>query len=299
MMVDQKENDVLWGMLQQEQKTYLIMRRNRICRPTNSCDLYQRDDITEYRYNMVDWCFRMVDFCHLNRETVAIAMNFIDRFVIAEKGKSYLSSTSMYQLAAVTALYTAVKIHEIQAIDLQSMSNISKGIYSTKKVEEVEREMLDALHWKMNPPTAMSFVRCFVDAISHQFKLSPKLEETILELSRIQTESAVFDEELIECKMSTIGYCSLINALNFTVNDPVILHQITHVLGKTLNLPIFDRDEVAQIQNVLLCSSHPTKNSLVSVYGAHPIVATSHPHTSRPDTIQDTKESPRSATHAT
>ena len=177
MMTYQTEIDVFGGMIQQEQKTYRILHQKFSCRPKNStngivCNMFQPDEIIDCRFNMVDWCYRMIDFCLLNRETVAIAMNFVDRFVNTDRGKAYLLNTSLYQLVTVTALYTAIKVHEIQAIDLQSLSDISDGTYSLKQIEEVERKMIDALQWRMNPPTAMSFVRCFVIAISPDFKLS-------------------------------------------------------------------------------------------------------------------------------
>ena len=125
-MIDQWQFDVFAGMIRQEQKTYRIQ----VVRPTefrllssNStsgmiCDSFQPDDSADCRHNLVDWCYRMIDFCHLSRETVAIAMNFVDRFVTSDQGKGYLINHTMYQLVAVTALYTAIKIHERQAIEL-------------------------------------------------------------------------------------------------------------------------------------------------------------------------------------
>lgn len=260
MTMDRTNIDILWVMLQQEQITYQIMRQHTDC---ICCDLSQHEESSNCRYNMVDWCYRMIDFCDLNRETVAIAMNFVDRFIVTKQGKAYLMNNTMYQLVAVTALYTAVKVHEVQSIDLQSLSNVSKGIYSLKKIEEVEREIVDALQWRMNPPTAMSFVRGLVELIPFYSKVSAKVKESILKLVRVQTEYAVFDQELIHCKMSTIGYCSLINAFTTIFQDHDMLNHLKCMLAQKLQFQNSDKHESVQVQAklYLFLSNHQKKNN--------------------------------------
>ena len=272
-MMDRTEVDVLSVMLQQEQKTYQIIPQNVESRSrlgTRSihsinyicCDLSQHEERASCRYNMVDWCYRMINFCNLNRETVAIAMNYVDRFVVTEQGQSYLTSDTLYQLVAVTALYTAIKVHEIQSIDLQSLVNVSKGTYSLKQIERVEREIVNALQWRMNPPTAMSFVRSLIELIPHHYKLSAKVRESILKLSRVQAEYAVFDQELANSKMSTVGYCSLINAMRTMIRDQVMLKNIKHTLAQELKIQLNNSElEQAQPKLYLLLSN---KNNIGS-----------------------------------
>jgi hypothetical protein len=299
-MTEQAQIDAFRGMIQQENTTYQVGHSKTFATPpldsTTICDLFQPVDSIDCRYNLVDWCYRMIDFCHLNRETVAIAMNFVDRFVTSEKGTTYLSNSTLYQLVAMTALFTAIKVHEIQAIDLQSLSNISKGTYSLKQIEEVERILIDALHWRMNPPTAMSFVRCFVEAISPHFQLSAQAKEKILYLSRVQTEYAVFDHDLIENKMSTIGFCSLLNALPVVLKYQVTMKQLEDVLSQKFECQICDVNEVALLQpklHQLLCNHrniHPVNGS-TNLSMAAPLPSDSDVM------LSHTKESPRSIIH--
>ena len=295
MMIDQAQIDVLWAMVQQELSTYRIVRQDLTGRTMTStqnlcCELFQKDTCSEYRYNMVDWCYRMIDFCHLHRETVAIAMNFVDRFVVSGKGKVYLMNDSLYQLVAVTALYTAIKVHEIQAIDLQTLKGVLNVTYSISQIEQVEREMIEALKWRLNPPTAMSFVRYFVETVPPRYKLSTPVKEKILMLSCIQTEFAVLDEELLEIKSSTIGYCSVINALSVVVNDQGILRQIRNVLAQTLQIHKSNYNEVTLVQSklyILLCS-HQNKNSPFTANGSYSF--------DRHRTLSHTKQLQRSTT---
>lgn len=301
--VDETQIDVLVGMIQQERRTYKIILRKFACQQMKGttgviCELLQQGENIECRYNMVDWCYRMIDFCHFNRETVAIAMNFVDRFVNSDNGMEYLINNTLYQLVAVTALYTAIKIHEMQSIDLQSLTNISNGTYSLEQIEGVEREMIEALNWRMNPPTAISFVRYLLDAIPTHFKLSAQVKKILLKLSCVQTEYAVFDEELIKNKMSIIGYCSLVNALAIIVSDLVVLKQLKNILAQKLHFQKHDHNEVALVQPklYLFLSKHRRNLSVFNANRKNQLIATSHafdrPSTS--STLLYTKESPRS-----
>ena len=314
MMIDRIDKDALWVMLRQEQKTYKTVHQNVVRRFSlasdtlhlkngDGCDqpVPQYETRADCRYNMVDWCYRMVDFCGLNRETAAIAMNFVDRFVVTNKGQLYLTNNTLYQLVVVTALYTAVKIHEIKAIDLQSISSLSKGSYSVKQIEEVEREIIDALQWRMNPPTAQAFVRGLIELIHQQYKLPTHLKETIIGLSRVQTEFAVFDQDLMNCSMSTIGYCSLMNAFTAINHNHTVVKHLTSILAQTLQIDINDNDQLAQVQSKLcfLLSKHHKKNKASPVCGTFfpksGVEANAAPDIQNlcPCVLQHTKESTR------
>ena len=60
----------------------------------------------ESRSLMVEWCYRVVSFTQMNNETVAIAMNILDRFMASSAAGPILADRRSYQLAAMTALYT-------------------------------------------------------------------------------------------------------------------------------------------------------------------------------------------------
>lgn len=254
-------------------------------------DFYQIEGSEECRYNMVDWCYRMLDFCNFHRDTAAIAMNFVDRFVMADEGQLYLRNQTLYQLLVVTALYTAIKVHESQSIDLQSLSNVSRGTYSVKRIKEVESQMVDALQWRLNPPTAMSFVQILVDLIPCRYVVSAQVKERILKLSRVQAENALYDHELVEIKTSTIGYCSLINALRIIIDDHAAIKHVTFVLAQVLQIRNIDAQEVAQVQSKLywLLESDQSAASSELCDDASNIQIV------RPCVQQHTKESPRSS----
>jgi hypothetical protein len=166
----------------------------------------------ECRFRMVEWCFQVIDFCKFNRDTVAIAMSYLDRFLSTPEGSAARKERKVFQLAAMTCIYTAVKIHEAEAMEPRVISGLSRGAYSEQEVEQMERTILAALKWRMNPPTALSFVQSFHELL--KCGLNDKLDTSILmELAKYQTELAVEEYACVGVNASVIALASIANAL--------------------------------------------------------------------------------------
>ena len=183
------------------------------------------NDIDEIcRDKMCEWSYQIVDFCKFHRESVDIAMNFLDRFLLTKFGQAALHDRNIYQLVAMTCLYSAIKIHERQALSPTVVSQLSRGVYSAQQITETEVAILHALQWQLHPPTALSFVRELITALP--IELIPKsMKESMLDITEKQTELAVSDYRFIETPMSTVAYCSILNALQcyeYTFSSDVI-----------------------------------------------------------------------------
>ena len=166
----------------------------------------------ECRSRMVEWCFQVVDFCKYNRETVEIAMGYLDRFLATPQGKVELKDRRRFQLAAMTCLYTAIKVHEPEAMEPRMISNLSRGVYSPREIEDMELEIISSLQWRMHAPTAVSFVRLFVALYTESAMINQELS-AIADLACYFTQLAVGDHSFVEVCSSTIALASLMNAL--------------------------------------------------------------------------------------
>ena len=168
---------------------------------------------TECRSKMSEWCFQVVDFCKFNRETVAIAMNYLDRFLMTPAGNDAMKNRKVFQLAAMTSLYTAIKIHEPEAMEPKVIASLSRGAYTEDEVTAMELRILSAIKWRMNPPTAMAFVHYFLSLLP-QGAMTDSEKAGAIELAKFQTELAVNTYEFVGVNASTIAFGSLSNALN-------------------------------------------------------------------------------------
>ena len=76
------------------------------------------------RTALVDRCFTVADSFDLSRETVGIGMLILDRYLSSGHGKSAeaLQKPTLFQLAAITSFYMAVKLHEPLQLGIKTVA---------------------------------------------------------------------------------------------------------------------------------------------------------------------------------
>lgn len=133
-----------------------------------SKDALDNDIDMECREKMIEWCYRVCD-CGVfpcDREMVAIAISYLDRFMMKMQMHQSSSSSSSYgcdrptfKLAAVTAFYLATKIMSCIQIRIESLVDLGRGAFSGDDILQMENQILHQLDWRMNPPTTQCFIR--------------------------------------------------------------------------------------------------------------------------------------------
>ena len=187
------------------------------------------------RFVMAKWCNEIADFCNYKRETVAIAMNCLDRFMSTPAGQQILFDRNLYQLSAMTALYSSVKIHEQEAMDPNLISSLSRGVHTPEAVEAMEAKMLSAIQWRMNPPTAMSFVRMMMDLVPDHI-VGPCERETIMEIARFQVEMAIGEYDFSRVSASTVAFSCLLNAIESLSEDGMFYTNFESTMANAVNI---------------------------------------------------------------
>lgn len=186
---------------------------------------------------MADWCLKVVDRCSFTRDTATIAMSMLDRYLANDA--TALVNRNVFQLASMTCLYTAIKIHESEALQPETIVQLSRGIFSVKDIEAMEVSILFAISWRTNPPTPLTFVQYFLEALTG---ISQEQKTTLLELAKVQTEMTIADYSYVCQNASSIAFASLANAMK-------MLHIPSSVLDVLANLA--NIEEVATIQRDL------------------------------------------------
>ena len=187
------------------------------------------------RYAMAKWCNEISDFCSYSRETAAVALNCLDRFMATSVGQQILLDRSQFQLAAMTALYSAVKIHEHEAMDPNLVSTLSRNAHSPEAVEDMERQMLNAIQWRVNPPTALSFVRNMIDLVpAHLIDAGER--ETIMELTVFQLDLAISDYKFSRASASSLAFASLLNAVDSVVADGMFFANFENTMSGVIKV---------------------------------------------------------------
>ncbi|KAL7564608.1 hypothetical protein ACA910_017950 [Epithemia clementina (nom. ined.)] len=166
---------------------------------------------SDCRIKMAEWCYQVVDFCKFRRETVAIGMSYLDRYLCSPKGRSALCNRKEYQLAAMTALYIAIKLHEPLEMETSLLADLSRGCYKEMEFVEMEQIMLQAIKWRVNGPTCLSFVAHFLALLPSA--VHRPVAEAIMDYARFQTELAVAEQALVFLKPSEVALAAVLNAV--------------------------------------------------------------------------------------
>lgn len=197
----------------------------------------------ECRQVMAKWCNDICDFCQYTRETAAIALNCLDRFMATADGQKILLDRNQYQLAAMTALYSAVKIHEHEAMDPALVSTLSRGSHSAQAVEAMEQRLLVAIQWRVNPPTASAFVHAISDLIPSHF-MDASAKETLMELTNFQIELATCEYRFSQHSASRIAFASIMNAIESISTDGMFLENFERSLASAMKLEPSDTRDI-------------------------------------------------------
>ena len=165
----------------------------------------------ECRVKMCEWCYQVVDFCKFRRETVSISMSFLDRFLASPKGRYALFDRKDYQLVAMTTLYMAIKLHEPLEMETSLLADLSRGAYTELEITLMEQSILDALNWRIQGPTILSFVQHFLALLPNS--VNPSVSTAIMDYARFQTELSTPCYGLVTVPQSELALAAILNAV--------------------------------------------------------------------------------------
>ena len=185
-----------------------------------------------WRRKICEWSFEVVDHFGFDREVVSIALSYLDRVVAIKTEKS---GTAMhrreFQLVAVTCLYLAIKLHgETDVVDgprrklkINAFVELSRGLFTVETLEAKEREILEMLEWKVNPPTTVRIVATLLHLLPewtvYDQPAHPNTAKAIYEISRYLTELAVCVSSFsFNYRASEIAYASILCAMEVLQN---------------------------------------------------------------------------------
>lgn len=165
-------------------------------------------------------------------------MNIFDRFLLRHNQADSQSSSSSclcpsckrrldsrtYQLAAMTSLYLAVKLHtdcdhtrQKRSFKLEAFVELSRGQFMPSDICAMEQTMLNVVCWQVHPPTPMivcsyMLAACMPENQCSRFDL---VLHVVRELSRYLTELAVcLGRECTGKPASQVAFCAIISSMD-------------------------------------------------------------------------------------
>ena len=197
------------------------------------------------RSKITTWCSSLMKINRYPKDTAAIAIDYLDRYVATHQGKESLHNPRLYQLVALSCVYCAIKVHGHRPLAPAVVAKLSNGERSREDVEKMELKLLHALQWRMNPPMAMSFVRSHLDCIPHGDEIDAATRQALLDLCQIQIDASLSRYEFIFERRSRLGLAALLNAANSLCEDGPIFLELEHVIHQRTNMT---RDDLASLR---------------------------------------------------
>lgn len=90
-----------------------------------------------WREKICEWCYQVVDHFDFSREVVSVAMSFLDRYLSTRR-----VNKKIFQLAAMTCLYLAIKLYEPSTLKISSLVGLSRGFFAAKHIIAMEQSIL-------------------------------------------------------------------------------------------------------------------------------------------------------------
>ena len=202
------------------------------------------NNMTIFRTKIFTWMMHIIETAQLQRETVIIAMSYLDRFMSTTipQAKRARYNRREYQLISFTCLYIAIKIAEPTALSISMCSNLSRGVHSIDDIIACEKNILKGLQWRMNGPTPHQFVHHLLQLLpGKDTSSSTSVASKVYTESQSEIEIAVEDYACVSLRSSTIAVAALLNSLD-TVSQDTLSHDkkihFIQVISDTIGIDV-------------------------------------------------------------
>ncbi|XP_047328506.1 G2/mitotic-specific cyclin-2-like [Impatiens glandulifera] len=172
----------------------------------------QQYDINDrMRGILIDWLIEVHYKFELMDETLYLTVSLIDRFLAIH----HQLPRKKLQLVGVTALLIACKYEEVSVPIVDDLILISDKAFSREEILEMEKLMLNKLHFNMSVPTQYVFMTRFLKAAAASSSLFQKKNELeilsfyMIELCLVQYESLRFKSSLMAAAAVFTAQCAL------------------------------------------------------------------------------------------
>lgn len=135
---------------------------------------------------LIDWLIEVSEVYRLHRETLYMAVNYVDRYLSRQSSPTRKSEL---QLIGVSALFFAAKLEEIYPPKLAEFAYVTDSACTEIEMREMELMMLKKLQWELSPPTAIQWLNLYLQAaqlpLTTDFILPSYPQETFVQIAQL------------------------------------------------------------------------------------------------------------------
>ena len=169
--------------------------------------------LQDWRAQIAEWFFKVADSLSMSREIVAVAVSYLDRYLSTLDDPTSALSRRQFQLVCLACLYVATKLYDHKILPPVSIVNLSRGCFTSQDIEDMERTILNALQWRLSPPTPLTFIKHLLLLLPRK-SVSRPVRRTISDVAKYLTELSVIDYAFVGRKASSVGLAAVLTAMD-------------------------------------------------------------------------------------
>jgi lipoyl(octanoyl) transferase len=90
-----------------------------------------------WREKICEWSYQVIDHFDFSREIASVSIHYLDRYLATRQ-----VNKKMFQLAAMTSLFLAIKLYEPGRLSMSSMIELSRGYFMVEQMGAMETAIL-------------------------------------------------------------------------------------------------------------------------------------------------------------
>ena len=177
------------------------------------------DYVELHRSKISTYFYAIIDGKGLDRRIVSVALSYLKIFLARHPLNE---SKGFHQLAMLTSLYMAIKIHSSNiykngrpAIFITEVVNWGNNEFTTRDICKMESSMLSTLDYYMNPPVAQHYLDIITPLIDDDDDLiTPLVKQHIITISNWLCEISATDSFFTSIQPSSVAYAAILVAMD-------------------------------------------------------------------------------------
>jgi len=145
-----------------------------------------------WREKVSQWCYDVVDHLGESRDVVYLAMNVLDRYCVVRSSSSRALDERDYEIAAMTALFLAVRVTGRASLELPQVMRMSRLGVRVQEILEIGTNMTESLSWERRLTSPLNFVRAMLNLLDVSSELKESLSESATYLVEVSVCDAFF-----------------------------------------------------------------------------------------------------------
>ena len=228
--------------LKKDEKINIPCYSNNIFKYQNNYEINEK-----HRNVVVEWLSYVVYYFSQSNETLFMSINIMDRYISQKK-----ISLNIYQLVAISSYLIASKYEDINSPSINDLIYISKNIYSSNDIINMEKDILNTLNFDIFSVSSYQFFSFFYLISDINNKILFCLGHLILELCLLNIDIMSYKQSLLAIGALLIAKKSL---------------EIKRELPNVKSFYDYNENEIKEIQKkvVLFLNKivYSNKNSLI------------------------------------